>query len=270
MAGVEQHTDELDGEPVSWRVADLDGASATVYLHGALDSSLVWLPFLERTGGVAPDLPGFGGSVKAVTFPYSIAGYDGFLERFLDWLELDRVNLVMHDWGAAGLSFAKRAPERIERVVLINPLPLFDGYRWSRLARTWRAPALGELWMGSLTPRLLRRALRDANAGPLPESELRRIYTGLDFGTQRAILKLYRSATPGTLAAAGAGLDQLSAAALILWGERDPFNPPRVAAQYAAALGGECETALLEDAGHWPWLDRPDLIERVANFLALN
>ena len=268
MAGVEQHTDELDGEPVSWRVADHDGATTTVYLHGALDDSLVWLPFLERTGGVAVDLPGFGGSVKAVTFPYSIAGYDGFLERFLDWLGLDRVNLVMHDWGAAGLSFAKRAPERVERVVLINPLPLFDGYRWSRLARTWRAPVLGELWMGSLTPRLLRRALRGANAQPLPERELRRIYTGLDFGTQRAILKLYRSATPGTLAAAGAGLDQLTAAALILWGELDPFNPSRVAAQYAEALGGECETVMLEDAGHWPWLDRPKLVEHVANFLA--
>jgi pimeloyl-ACP methyl ester carboxylesterase len=268
MAGVEQHTDELDGEPVSWHVAEHDGASTTVYLHGALDNSIVWLPFLERTGGVAVDLPGFGGSVKAVTFPYSIAGYDGFLERFLDWLGLDRVNLVMHDWGAAGLSFAKRAPERIERVVLINPLPLFDGYRWSRLARTWRAPVLGELWMGSLTPRLLRRALRAANAEPLPERELRRIFTGLDFGTQRAILKLYRSATPGTLAAAGSGLDQLTAAALILWGERDPFTPSRAAGQYAAALGGECETVILEDAGHWPWLDRPELIERVANFLA--
>lgn len=268
MAGVEQHTDELDGEPVSWRAAEGDGAASIVYLHGALDSSLVWLPFLERTGGVALDLPGFGDSIKAVTFPYSIAGYDGFLERFLDSLGLGRVSLVMHDWGAAGLSFAKRAPERVERVVLINPLPLFDGYRWHRLARIWRTPVLGELWMGSVTPRLLRRALRYANAAPLPERELRRIYTGLDFGTQRAILKLYRSATPGTLAAAGAGLERLTAPALIVWGERDPFNPPRAAAQYAAALGGECETVMLEDAGHWPWLDSPRLIERVANFLA--
>ncbi|HXR14033.1 MAG TPA: alpha/beta hydrolase [Solirubrobacteraceae bacterium] len=268
MAGVEQHTDELDGEPVSWRATDVGSAPNTVYLHGGLDDSQVWLPFLERTGGVALDLPGFGGSVKAVTFPYSIAGYEGFLERFLDWLGLERVNLVMHDWGAAGLSFAKRAPERVERVVLINALPLFDGYPWRRPARTWRTPVLGELWMGSLTPRLLRRALRDANAAPLPDRELRRIYTGLDFGTQRAILKLYRSATPGTLAAAGAGLDQLTAAALIVWGELDPFNPPRAAAQYAAALGGECETLSLPDAGHWPWLDRPELIERVADFIA--
>jgi pimeloyl-ACP methyl ester carboxylesterase len=268
MAGVEQHTEEIDGEPVSWHAVEDDGAVPTVYLHGALDNSLVWAPFLERAGGIALDLPGFGGSIKAGTFPFSIAGYDGFLERFLDWLELERINLVMHDWGAAGLSFAKRAPERIERVVLIDPLPLFDGFPWQRLARTWRTPVLGELWMGSLTPRLLRRALRNANAQPLPERELRRIYTGLDFGTQRAILKLYRSARPGTLAAAGAGLEQITAPALIIWGQRDPFNDPRAAARYAEELGGESETVALEDAGHWPWLDRADVIDLVVNFLA--
>ena len=55
-----------------------------------------------------------------------------------------------------------------------------------------------------ITPRLLRRVLRHANREPLPERELREIYAKLDFGTQRAILKLYRSVTPGTLAAAGA------------------------------------------------------------------
>ena len=269
MSAVEQHADEIDGEPVSWTEAAAgDEPVTTVYLHGVPDSAQTWTPFLERLGGVAPDLPGFGGSVKAVTFPYSIAGYDGFLERFLDWREIDRVNLVMHDWGAAGLSFAKRAGDRVERIVLIDPLVILEGTTWHRLARIWRAPVLGELWMGSLTPRLLRRALRDSAGGALPERELRRIYSGMDFGTQRAILKLLRSATPGTLRAAAAGLEEIEAPALIAWGGLDPFNSPSAAARYAQALGGESETVIYEDAGHWPWLARPELIERVASFLA--
>jgi pimeloyl-ACP methyl ester carboxylesterase len=268
MSEVERHSDEIDAEPVSWLSAGDEETVTTVYLHGAPDSALTWVPFLERAGGVAPDLPGFGGSVKAVTFPYSIAGYDGFLERFLDWRGIDRVNLVMHDWGAAGLSFAKRANDRVERIVLIDPLPLFEGYPWSRLARIWRTPVLGELWMGSLTPRLLRRFLRDSQGAPLPERDLRRIYKDLDFGTQRAILRLYRSATPGTLRAAGSGLEAITSPALIAWGARDPFNAPRAGDQYAAALGGESQTVTFEDAGHWPWLEHPELIERVANFLA--
>jgi pimeloyl-ACP methyl ester carboxylesterase len=267
MADVEQHTDEIDGEPVSWRSMSADG-TPTLYIHGVPNSSLTWRPFLERTGGVALDLPGFGDSVKAGTFSYSIAGYDGYLERFLDWLALERVNLVMHDWGAAALAFAQRQPARVERIVLINALPLFDGYEWHRTARIWRTPVLGELWMGCLTPRLLRRALRGANATAIPERELREIYAHFDFGTQRAILKLYRSVKPGALAAAGAQLHELDAPALIVWGERDPYIPVRAAAQYADALGGESQLVALADAGHWPWLDRPDVVETVAGFLA--
>jgi pimeloyl-ACP methyl ester carboxylesterase len=267
MAEVTHHTGEIDGEPVSWRSAPGED-DPTLYVHGVPNTSLMWQPFLERSGGVAIDLPGFGDTIKAATFPFSIAGYDGFLERFLDWRGLDRVNLVMHDWGAAALTFAQRAPERVGRIVLIDALPLFDGYEWHRVGRIWRTPVLGELAMGSLTPRLLRRALRYANATPIPERELRAMYTTLDYGTQRAVLKLYRSVKPGTLASAGAKLGELDAPALIVWGERDPYIPARAAAQYASALGGECELALLEDAGHWPWLDRPDVIETVASFLA--
>ena len=98
MADVEQHIDEIDGEPVSWRSAAYEG-TATLYVHGVPNSSLTWQPFLERTGGLALDLPGFGDSVKAVTFPYSIAGYDGYLERFLDWIGLESVNLVSLQTG---------------------------------------------------------------------------------------------------------------------------------------------------------------------------
>jgi pimeloyl-ACP methyl ester carboxylesterase len=269
MAEVAHHTDEIDGEPVSWRSAP-GGDPPALYIHGVPNSSLVWQSFLERSGGLALDLPGFGDAIKAATFPFSIAGYDGYIERFLDWRELDRVNLVMHDWGAAALAFAQRAPERIGRIVLIDALPLFEGYQWPRVARIWRTPVLGELLMGSLTPRLLRRGLRAANAVAIPERDLREMYVTLDFGTQRAILKLLRSVRPGTLASAGARLRELDAPALIVWGALDPFVPVEFALRYAEALGGECELELLEDAGHWPWLDRPDVVETVAGFLARN
>jgi pimeloyl-ACP methyl ester carboxylesterase len=267
MAQVEHHTDEIDGVPVSWRSAPESG-TPTLYVHGVPNSSLMWQPFLEHSGGEALDLPGFGDAVKATTFPFSIAGNDGDIERFLDWRELGSVNLVMHDWGAVALCFAQRAPQRVERIVLINPLPLFDGFAWHRIARIWRTPVLGELAMGSLTPRLLRRALRGAGARPVPERAQREIYTGLDFATQRAILRLFRSVKPGTLQSAGAKLSQLDLPALLVWGELDPYLPSTVAERYAQALREHCELALLDDAGHWPWFDRPDVIELVSDFLA--
>ena len=54
---------------------------------------------------------------------------------------------------------------------------------------------------------------------------------------------------------------------LVLWGELDPWFPAAFGAAYAQALGN-AEVQLLADAGHWPWLDRPELGERIAAFLA--
>jgi pimeloyl-ACP methyl ester carboxylesterase len=58
------------------------------------------------------------------------------------------MRLVLHDWGAVGLAFAQRAPERIERLVAIDAVPLLPGYRWHPIARVWRTPVAGEVAMG--------------------------------------------------------------------------------------------------------------------------
>jgi pimeloyl-ACP methyl ester carboxylesterase len=48
---------------------------------------------------------------------------------------------------------------------------------------------------------------------------------------------------------------------------RDPYIPPRFGREYASALG-HAELVEIADAGHWPWLDRPELLERVVDFLS--
>jgi pimeloyl-ACP methyl ester carboxylesterase len=261
----ELHEAQLDGLPVAWRSAN---GAPVLYVHGVPDSSAIWTPFLERGGGVAVDLPGFGRSLKTADFPYSIAGFERFLKRFIEHVELDRFALVVHDWGAAALAFAQGLPERLTRLVIIDGVPLLPGYRWHRIARAWRTPLLGELMMGSTTPRLARLVLRGANAAPLPDEHLQTMLAHFDHGTQRAILKLYRSAPPPVLAAAGERLGGIEAPALVIWGELDPYIPSRFADDYASALGGEAEVLHVSRAGHWPWYDRPDLIERVVEHVA--
>src|SRR5258707_1302959 len=88
------------------------GARPTLSLRGVPDSSDGWRAFLQRTGGIAPDLPGFVRSGKPGSLSYTIDEYDRFIERFLDQLGLERVSLIMHDWGAVGLAFAQRLPQR--------------------------------------------------------------------------------------------------------------------------------------------------------------
>jgi len=237
-----------------------ESPGAFVYLHGVPTDSDDWLPFIDRTGGVAPDLPGFGRSGKPPHFDYSIAGYARWLRAYLDAVGLDRFSLVVHDWGAVGLALAQQMPERIERLVVIDAVPLLPGYRWHRAARIWRTPLLGELAMGLTFKRVLQR-------GGVPEPLLDRAYERFDHGTQRAILKLYRSANPDVLVAAGAQLGAITAPALVVSGERDEYIPATFAQPYADALGGPARVDIVSEAGHWPWVDRPAVVDTVTRFL---
>jgi pimeloyl-ACP methyl ester carboxylesterase len=270
---VSEHTVELDGLPIFWRSAPAPagdpGPPPALYLHGVPSNSDDWLAFLERTGGLAVDLPGFGRSGKPGSLRYTIEEYAGFLERFLERAGVERASLVMHDWGVVGLAFAQRHPERVERLVIINGVPLLAGYRWHRIARIWRTPVLGELAMGATGRRTLRFASKEINTtpGPMSEAWLDSVLDHFDQGTQRAILRLYRSASPEALAAAGSRLGRLQAPALVVWGMRDAYIPGRFGRAYANALG-RSQLLELDDAGHVPWLDRPEVVDRVASFLS--
>jgi pimeloyl-ACP methyl ester carboxylesterase len=267
---VEQRKQQIAGVEVAWREAPSRGMAApVVYVHGVPSSSSDWLPFLERTGGYALDLPGFGESGKPAHFDYSIDGYGAFLRAFVDELGLDRFSLVMHDWGSLGLALAQLVPDRVERIVAIAVVPFTEGYRWHRVARVWRTPLLGELFMGYSFKWGMKRASREwlAAEGPAPAEMVDEVWRHWDHGTQRAILKLYRSAPPAVLEAAGAGLPAVTAPALIAWGEDDPYLPPSFARALADRLGGPAEVSVLEGARHWPWLDRPELVDRVVEFL---
>jgi pimeloyl-ACP methyl ester carboxylesterase len=258
MAQVGERTDTLGEQPLFWRSAGGD-EPPVLYLHGVPTSSDDWLPFLERTGGVAPDLPGFGRTGKRGDLDFTMPGYERFVEAFLEHAGVERVRLVVHDWGVVGLLWAQRFPERVERLVLVNAVPLLPGYRWHRVARLWRAPLVGEVAIGLGIRRVARRFI--------PEEVVDRSWPFFDQGTQRAILRLYRASPEDALARAGLDLGEIDCPALVVWGDRDPFIPPRFADAYADALGGAAEVLHLPDAGHWPWLERPDVIDAIAAFL---
>ncbi|MGZ6638962.1 MAG: alpha/beta fold hydrolase [Solirubrobacteraceae bacterium] len=267
---VDEHTIELAGSPAFYRTAPAPSVPA-LYVHGVPTSSDDWISFLERSGGIAPDLIGFGRSGKGGHLDYSIEGLTNFLERLLDHLGIDRVKLVVHDWGAAvGLAFALRNPERVERIALINGVPVFpvQDVRWHLLARLWVRPGIGELVMGATTRGMLARTLRSGTADPKawPDARIASIWKQFDQGTQRAILRLYRSADERELTNTGAALDRLEAPALIVWGDADPWLPVAVGETYGAVMP-HASVDHVPEAGHWPWLDSPDVVDRVASFL---
>jgi pimeloyl-ACP methyl ester carboxylesterase len=270
MAAIEERQVEVAGTSVLVREAASQTPAPVVYLHGVPTDGRDWLPFLERTGGIAPDLPGFGRSDKSAGFDYSIDGYTRFLTAFVDELNLSQISLLVHDWGAVGLMLAQARPDLIHRLVIVDAVPFTAGYRWHRVARIWRTPLGGELFMGATTKFAFRWTMR--MSGALPADKVGEwadaVMEHFDHGTQRAILRLYRSAPPSVLERAGERLGDVRAPTLIVWGDRDPFLPTKFAHAFGDALGGEARVEVVDGAGHWPWIEQPRLIDEIAAFFA--
>jgi pimeloyl-ACP methyl ester carboxylesterase len=268
---VEERSIDVDGVRVFYRQVEGEGPPV-VFVHGNPTHSGDWVPFLERMPGpaIAPDLPGWGRSDRPGGFDYSMHGLAGFFEGFLRAMGIEEYALVVHDWGSLALITAQREPSRVSRLVVSNAVPLLPGYRWHWIARYfWRVPVAGELLnlaaTRSATALVMRQARGDRSA--MPKEFIDMIWEGAPRGTRRPVLELYRSADPGELAAAGVRLGELRCPALVLWGEADPFLDSRFGRAYAERLP-EAQYAGVAGAGHWPWIDRPEVIPRVLNFLA--
>lgn len=107
---------------LTFRVVDEGSGPAVLLLHGFPDSAHLWrhqIPALRGAGFrvIAPDQRGFGGTDKPQDKEaYTIEQVLGDVVALLDQLELERVRLVSHDWGAAvGWSLAALHPERVEQ-----------------------------------------------------------------------------------------------------------------------------------------------------------
>jgi pimeloyl-ACP methyl ester carboxylesterase len=88
---------------------------------------------------VAPDLLGFGRSDKPMDDAvYTFGFHRGMLRRFIEALDLERVTLVVQDWGGLlGLTLPMEFPDRIDRLIVMNtglgvgrsPGPGFDAWK---------------------------------------------------------------------------------------------------------------------------------------------
>lgn len=271
MAGAIEEAELLvDGVRVFYRRVPGEG-TPVVYCHGNPTHGEDWLPFLERGGpAVAIDMPGWGRSDKPdpARFDYSMYGLSEFLGKCLAELEVERRKLVVHDWGSLALIDAQRRPELVEKLVVLNAVPLLPGYRWHLIAQIWRRRGLGELSNATATKALTAFTLRLARGDrtPMPTEFVDMVWHNFDKGTRAAVLALYRHADPDRLATAGGDLGKLACPALVVWGDRDPYLPTKFGSAYASALPG-AKLQVVERAGHWPWIDDARVVDDVLAFV---
>lgn len=70
---------------------------------------------------IAVDHVGCGLSDKPIQYDYSLSRHVENLKRLIAELDLQRVTLVVHDWGGAiGMGAFADQPERVERLIVLN------------------------------------------------------------------------------------------------------------------------------------------------------
>jgi pimeloyl-ACP methyl ester carboxylesterase len=249
-----------------------DATEATVFVHGNPGSADDWASLVAAAGEVgralALDLPDFGDTVAGPDFEHSVEGYGVFLGRALQTLGVERVHLVLHDFGGPiGLAWAAAHPGALASITLIDT-GVLPGYRWHFLARIWRTPVLGELFQALATRRAFRGLMRRREPHGLPRTFLDRMYDQYDRRTRRAVLRLYRATDePNTVPKEVAALALLDLPALVIWGRHDVYLPCALASRQRDVFRS-ADVHVLPESGHWPFVDAAETVERlVVNFL---
>ncbi len=251
-----------------------DASEAVVFVHGNPGSHSDWTALVDRAGelgrAVAFDMPGFGKADKPRSFDCHVSSYAEFLQGALGELGIERVHLVLHDFGGPfGLFWGLSHADAWASVALVN-VGVMPGYEWHSMAKRWRTPVLGELVQAWVPRAGWRRAMQKANPKGLPPAFVDKMYDDYDRATRRTVLKLYRATPdPGSTAAQlGSAMADLHKPALVVWGAKDPF----IGVQYAERQREFFDVrnvVILPDSGHWPFQDDPEAVERaLVPFLA--
>lgn len=145
---------------VFWHEAGQPRGETVVFLHGSWHDSAQWLPVMQHLAVahhcLAPDLLGFGESLRADKTPYSIALQVEGLHSLLSVLRIHRCRLVAHSLGAwvAG-QYALTYPDQVQSLAVIAPEGVAEAGlqgRWRRdrwLVAPWSPLPLVLPWLGN-------------------------------------------------------------------------------------------------------------------------
>lgn len=266
-AGLEPRYETIDGLRLRY-VRKGDGPPVLL-LHGISSSLYTWKDVLPALAAhhdvIAMDFPGFGDS--AIPAPASGERTLRSVVGLMDRLGIARASVVGNSLGGAiAVALAAGFPDRVDRIVLIDPA----GYNFApadrpfllRLAALVPAPVLEALPVRPLVSLGLRQVFHD-DALVTPDKIAEYVAPMRRPGASAALHALLLGTDdlhfPGVIR-------EVRAPTLILWGRYDTWIPPRDADRFAADIKGA--RVVMMEAGHMPQEERPaETAARVEEFL---
>ncbi len=244
----------------------VDGDGPPVLLVHGLSASLAdWsrlMPLLVSAGyqAIAVDLLGHGDSAKPRDpSQYSARVVYAALEDWIDHLSIDPpFYLVGHSLGGyMGLTYALNHPDRVQAMVLINPL--YSVKQLTRLLDLFMPLTSVGTGLLKAAPQWLVNSFLSYNDSFL---------TKLDAETRWAYARDIKRASPNVLRIPAAAPDlmpqlpRITPATLVLWGVEDRIEKadsfPELVSQLPNGTGKG-----ITDCGHHPHQGKPELVSRL-------
>ncbi|MEA2227288.1 MAG: hypothetical protein QOF04_918, partial [Solirubrobacteraceae bacterium] len=235
-----------------------EGGEPLVLLHGFGGDLNNWLFNTEALAAdravYALDLPGHGGSVKAVgdgDLPVLVDA----VRAFLDSQGIERAHLAGHSMGglvAAQLALAE--PDRVLSLALIAPAGLGE-----EIDRAYVEGFVNATGRRDLKP-VLQRLFADPGLVNRTMVDDVMKYKRLD-GVQDALRTLAGRLFPDgrQTHTVASDLEAADVPVLVIWGEQDAIVPPA----HAEAAPGRAETRVLPDVGHSPHMEAAGDVNRL-------
>lgn len=272
----------IDGLRIRCLVSGERGPSVVLLHGGGIDSaSLSWRLALEALAPYyrvyAPDLPGYGFSDKPA-LAYTTEFFIEFAQKLLDALQLSRVSLIgLSMGGAIALGVALRAPERIEKLVLVDSYGLQERFHAHLLV--WaltRWPALQEIAVLPIrySRMLLRWGMRILTGNPsfiTPELVEEVAQWARHPQARRAFAYWLRDEIRWDRVKTSflGELGRIEAPVLLVHGEHDRVVPLE-AARRAQRLFKNARLCVIPHCGHWAPRERPDEVHKaILEFFAV-
>ena len=239
---------------------DRADAPALVLLHGFLVSSWAWRfnigPLSRRFSVVAPCQPGFGWSERP-RGPVTLESLGAHLIELLDALGIDRAHLCGNSLGGAvALWMALNAPERVDRLVLVNALALPRSL--PQIDRLAHAPGLAPIVRFFVSPTVARVGLQALAYRGLAVDSAYLAGFRAPWRTRhsaRAAVRVARALRPAA-ESIERGLHRVTQPTLVCWGTADRLLGGHTGRALAGRIAG-ARLVTFPGIGHCPHEETP-------------
>jgi pimeloyl-ACP methyl ester carboxylesterase len=240
-----------------------ENGNPVVLVHGFSVPYFIWDPTFEFLTAssfrvLRYDLLGRGFSDRPRT-RYDIDLFCQQLRDLLGKLGFNRTNLVgLSMGGPISASFTTRHPERVKKLVLVDPVGA-RSVRFPGLLRVMLTPGIGELALGFFGRTQLAKSIASAFYDPAHMKAFAQKYMGqMEYkGFFQAILSTMRSGMLGDFSSTYQDIGKMGIPVCVFWGCDDQTVPFTQSRHILAAIP-QARFHGIENCGHIPHYEKPE------------